>query len=71
MGESHKHNAERKKPDKAKHIISSSIYRNFKNSPNQSILLEIRVMVNFGVKGIGNAHKLEEGSQGCWAWSVS
>lgn len=67
MGESHKHNAERKKPDSLKYVFSSSFYINFinfKNSPNQSVLLEIRIVVTFELKGITNGHKVEEGPQG-------
>lgn len=71
MDESPKHNAERNKPDTEKYIFSGSIYINFKNRQNQSILIEISMVVTFGIKKIGNGRKVEGGSQGYWSCSVS
>lgn len=60
-----------KEPDTAKYPFCSSFYINFINSQNESILLEIRIVVTFGIEGIRNGHKVEGGPQWCRSCSVS
>lgn len=47
--ECHKYNVERKKPATKEYMVHYSIYEKDKNRQNDSMLLEIRIVVSLGV----------------------
>ena len=52
----------KEKKDTDKYIFSGSIYKDFKTRQNLFILLEIMIVVTFGIKGLKNEPKAEGGS---------